>query len=228
MLNLVHRAVTAVHSISALVLGVTLIVSQSAQAACAGRTFCWSPRVFQSMESQLGYVLFECVFSAFKAKHFVLPLGAAEDILFMLVLLFQRVRCNHQHTHLSPVSTQVYPCAAVTTVFPWWCVMRGASLFWAADHLLRATRTRAWHWLFINEMLRTTATAAKLLLSAVLAWQVSQARIVLPGNGCHMMHHSGCGTKTCQGCRSRTAWTRGAGRTCMWSLPRCAFWFLWP
>lgn len=81
-----------VHSISAVVLGVTLIVSQGASSPCAQRTFCWSPRVFQSMESQLGYVLFESVFSAFKAKHFVMSLGAAEDILFMLVLLFQRVR----------------------------------------------------------------------------------------------------------------------------------------
>lgn len=81
------------HSVSALVLGTTLIVSQSVQGPCAGRTFCWSPRVFKSMESQLGYVLFESVFSAFKAKRFMLPLGAAEDVLFMLVLLFQRVCC---------------------------------------------------------------------------------------------------------------------------------------
>ncbi len=89
--TITYSAVTAIHSISAIILGASLLYTQTAQQACTDRVFCWSSRLFLSMESQLGYVLFESIFSAFKAKRFLLPLGAAEDLMLMLMLLMQRV-----------------------------------------------------------------------------------------------------------------------------------------
>ncbi len=103
-------------------------------------------------------------------------------IEYVLVCTPQPIHNHQEHDnafHVTRVfshrlTTQVYPCAAVNTIFPWVCIMRGAALFWAAEDLLRSSQRRSWNWIFINEMLRTTAAAAKLILSVLLAWQVGQ------------------------------------------------------